>query len=69
MATDKQIIAFKLGARARKFLNEDCPIEGYEILFGSISEMQASGDTEMEMLLKSELEKFENRVAIHNGTQ
>lgn len=61
MASDKQIVAFKIGARARKMANEDCLVEGYEILLGAISEAKDSGDIEMESLLRGELEKYEKK--------
>ena len=63
MPTDKEIVAFKIGARARKFANEECVIEGYEILYTAIAEARASGDTEMHALLQKELAKYEKRVA------
>ena len=62
MPTDKQLIAFKIGARARKFLNEDCPIEGYEILLTAINETANGADEELHALLQGELEKYEKRV-------
>ncbi len=61
MPTAKQIVAFKIGARARKMANEDCLIEGYEILYTAIQEAHSSGDAEMEALLRAELEKYEKR--------
>jgi len=61
MPTDKQLIAFKIGARARKLANEDCVIEGYEMLLTAISEA-AESDTELHALLKKELDKYEKRV-------
>ena len=61
MPTDKQIVAFKLGARARKMANEDCLIEGYEILQTAIAEAQDTADSEMADLLKRELEKYERK--------
>jgi hypothetical protein len=63
MPTDKELIAFKIGARARKMANEDCVVEGYEILYTAIDEVNRSGDTEMEKSLRRELEKFEKRLA------
>jgi hypothetical protein len=60
--SDKEIIAYKIGARARKFLGEDCPIEGYEVLFGALAEVKASGDVEMQALLEREIDKYEERV-------
>ena len=61
MPTDKQIVAFKIGARARKLASEDCIIEGYEILQAALSEAQASGDVEITDHLRRELEKYERR--------
>jgi hypothetical protein len=58
----KQMIAFKVGARARKFALEGCPIEGYEILYTALAETRES-DPEMHALLAVELEKYERRVA------
>jgi hypothetical protein len=63
MPTDKEIVAFKIGARARKFANEDCVIEGYELLYTAIAEARDSGDEEMHALLQRELAKYEKRVA------
>jgi hypothetical protein len=59
--TDKQIIAFKIGARARKMANEDCVIEGYEILQTAIAEAKSTGDSEMLSHLRRELEKYEKK--------
>ncbi|HLV80017.1 MAG TPA: hypothetical protein VKT32_07020 [Chthonomonadaceae bacterium] len=58
----KQMIAFKIGARARKFALEGCPIEGYEILYTALAEAKAA-DLELYTLLQTELEKYERRVA------
>lgn len=63
MATAKQLIAFKIGARARKLAGEDCVIEGYEMLFTAIAEVKESEDAELLPLLERELEKYEQRVA------
>jgi hypothetical protein len=63
LPTDKELIAFKIGARARKFLNEECPIEGYEILYTAIEEAKGDSDGVMLNLLQRELEKYEKRVA------
>ncbi len=60
--TSKQMIAFKVGARARKFVVEGCPIEGYDYLYGAIAEAKES-DAELHLLLSAELEKFERRNA------
>ncbi|MEP6756331.1 MAG: hypothetical protein ABJA67_12575 [Chthonomonadales bacterium] len=62
MPTDKQLIAFKIGARARKFLNEECPIEGFEVLLTAINETADGADDELHALLEQELEKYEKRV-------
>jgi hypothetical protein len=67
MPTDKELIAFKIGARAKKFLGEECPIEGYEILYTAIAEVKESGDEEMHRLLLRELEKYEKRVEAADG--
>ena len=58
----KEMRAFKIGARARKFALEGCPIDGYEILFTAIAEAKES-EPELYPLLKVELEKFERRIA------
>lgn len=63
MPTDKQIVAFKIGARARKFAGEDCMIEGYELLYTALAEAKETGDEEMHALLEKELAKYETRVA------
>lgn len=62
MASPKQLIAFKIGARARKLAGEDCVVEGYEMLFTAIAEAKESGDSELHALLEKELEKYESRV-------
>ena len=59
MPSEKQIVAFKIGARARKMANEDCLVEGYEILWTAIAEAKQTRDTEMQALLERELSKFE----------
>ncbi len=61
-ATDEQIIAFKLGARARKLLGEDCAIEGYELLLTAIAECERDEKKEMAALLRAELTKYEARM-------
>jgi len=61
MPTDKQLVAFKIGARSRKLANEDCIIEGYEMLMTAIAESSES-DPELHELLKKELVKYEKRV-------
>lgn len=58
----KQMIAFKIGARARKFAIEGCPIEGYDYLYGCLAEAKAS-DPELHVLLQAEAEKFDKRMA------
>jgi len=58
----KEMIAFKIGARARKFLLEDCPVEGYEILMTALAESEIA-DPALNTLLKVEMEKYERRVA------
>jgi predicted transcriptional regulator len=62
MPSPKELIAFKLGARARKLANEDCIVEGYELLVTALAEAEQSGDAEMTQLLKIELEKYEKRI-------
>jgi len=61
MPSDKQVVAFKIGARARKMANEDCLIEGYEILYTGIREASNSGDSEMESLMRAELAKYDKK--------
>ena len=61
MPSTKQIVAFKIGARARKMAGEDCIVEGYEILEAAIRTAQAQGDEELESLLREELRKYEHR--------
>jgi hypothetical protein len=58
----KQMIAFKIGARARKFVLEDCLVEGYELLYTALAEAELT-DPELHALLQIELTKFEQRVA------
>lgn len=60
--TAKQMIAFKIGARARKFVMEGCPIEGYEMLYTAVAEAKGT-DPDLYPLLQAELEKFEARLA------
>jgi hypothetical protein len=57
----RQMIAFKIGARARKFVTEGCLIEGYEILYTALAEAKET-DPELYAFLQTELEKFERRV-------
>lgn len=57
----KQMVAFKIGARARKFAMEGCPIEGYEMLMTAIEEAAAI-DPELHGLLTVEMEKYERRL-------
>jgi len=56
------MVAFKIGARARKFLLEGCPVEGYEILLTALAEAEASDPT-LHSLLQVEMVKFEKRLA------
>jgi hypothetical protein len=56
------MIAFKIGARARKFAVEGCPIEGYDYLYGCLADARAN-DPELCALLEVEAEKYEARVA------
>ncbi|HZP81919.1 MAG TPA: hypothetical protein VFB21_09800 [Chthonomonadaceae bacterium] len=60
--TTKQMIAFKIGARARKFAVEGCVIEGYEVLYAALAEAKEA-DPELHALLTVEMEKYEQRVA------
>ena len=57
----KEMRAFKIGARARKFALEDCAIEGYEVLLTAIAEARET-DPELYPLLQAELEKYERRL-------
>ena len=58
----KEMIAFKIGARARKFVLEDCPVEGYEILLTALTESKET-DRQLYDLLTVEMQKFEKRLA------
>ncbi len=58
----KELIAFKIGARARKFLIEGCPVEGYEVLLTSLAETEVN-DPPLYALLLAEMIKFEKRLA------
>ena len=60
--TAKEMRAFKIGARARKFALEDCVIEGYEVLYTALAEAK-SADPELHTLLLVEYEKYERRLA------
>jgi hypothetical protein len=55
------MIAFKIGARARKFAAEGCPIEGYDLLYGALSEAKQT-NAALHSLLAAELEKYEARL-------
>ncbi|MCS6776038.1 MAG: hypothetical protein RMJ43_04420 [Chloroherpetonaceae bacterium] len=57
----KQMIAYKIGARARKFASEGCPIEGYDLLYGAIAEARQT-DSEMVGLLEAEIDRYERWV-------
>ena len=59
MPKEEQIIAFKIGARARKMATEGCVIEGYEMLYTAIRECKESQNTVMLDYLSRELEKYE----------
>lgn len=59
--TMKEMRAYKIGARARKFALEDCAIEGYELLLTALAEAQEA-DTELYTLLQVEMEKYERRL-------
>ncbi len=65
--SSKQLIAFKIGARARKFLLEDCLVEGYDYLIGHL-ESAKEQDPILAELLQTELEKFERRAAAHSDS-
>jgi hypothetical protein len=56
------MIAFKIGARARKFALEGFPIEGYEYLYTALHESETA-DPALHTLLVREMEKFEKRLA------
>lgn len=58
----RQMIAFKIGARARKFAVEGCPIEGYDYLYGCLADAREN-DPELYALLLIEREKFDQRLA------
>jgi len=60
--SSKQMIAFKIGARARKFAIEGCPIEGYEYLYGCLADAKVN-DLDLHALLQQELVKLEKRIA------
>ena len=65
--TMKEMRAFKIGARARKFALEDCEIEGYEVLLTALAEAKEA-DPELYPLLQVEMEKYERRLeAIHDA--
>ena len=56
----KEMVAFKIGARARKFALEGCPIEGYEILLTAIAEAKET-DPRLYELLQAEMVKYQKR--------
>ena len=58
----KELVAFKIGARARKFLIEGCPVEGYEVLLTALAESEVN-DPPLHALLVVEMTKFEKRLA------
>lgn len=58
----KELVAFKIGARARKFLIEGCTIEGFEVLLTALAESEVN-DPPLHALLVVEMTKFEKRVA------
>jgi hypothetical protein len=58
----KEMIAFKIGARGRKFVLEGCPVEGYEILLTALAEAKET-DLQLYDLLTVEMQKFEKRLA------
>ncbi len=57
----KARVAFKIAARARKFVLEGCPVEGYDYLYACLAEAKDS-DTELYTFLLVEVQKFEERV-------
>ena len=67
--TMKEMRAYKIGARARKFAMEDCEIEGYEVLMTAIEEARDT-DPELYPLLLTELAKYERRLeTIHEAEE
>ncbi|MCC6730458.1 MAG: hypothetical protein IT208_14070 [Chthonomonadales bacterium] len=62
MATAAELIAYKVGARARKLAGEDCVVEAYELLYGAIGEARRDGKAEMEALLRDQLARFERKL-------
>jgi len=66
--TMKEMRAYKIGARARKFAMEDCEIEGYEVLLTAIAEARDT-DPELYPLLQTELEKYERRLETLHETE
>ena len=62
----KEMRAFKIGARARKFAMEGCPIEGYEVLYTALAESKEE-DPELHTLLVREMEKYEQRLVLMEG--
>ena len=60
--TSKQMIAFKIGARARKFAVEGFAIEGYEYIYTALEESKTT-DLELNSLLQNELIKLEKCVS------
>ncbi len=60
--TSKQMIAFKIGARARKFAFEGFAIEGYEYLYTALEESKTD-DQELHHLLGLELNKLEKCIS------
>lgn len=66
--SSRQMIAFKIGARARKFVLEECPIEGYDYLYACLEDARAS-DPELYALLLVEVEKFDRRMEALEAAQ
>ena len=66
--TMTEMRAYKIGARARKFALEDCPIEGYEVLLTAIAEARET-DHALYPLLQIELEKYERRLEAINAAE
>ena len=66
--TMTEMRAYKIGARARKFALEDCPIEGYEVLLTAIAEARVN-DHALYPLLQIELEKYERRLEAINAAE
>lgn len=60
--TSTEMRAYKIGARARKFVVEGCLIEGYDYLYACLADAKENEPT-LYPLLQAELVKFEKRLA------